>query len=167
MADPLSVIASTVSIADVCVRLAGYLRDVQKGSKGIKDEIEALLHEVEGFSAINTLVQSSFEELAPSSPESSPGSSPSRERPASRQSHSHILWGRVKLILGDSCKATKRLESLVQDIYGKTGPCVQGKFDALKKSHRKTSKNEELRECRDQLTKYQIQLQLLLEFINL
>lgn len=46
MADPFSIIAGTVSVADICIRVVKYLRDVQVAAATIEDDIAALIQEV-------------------------------------------------------------------------------------------------------------------------
>lgn len=155
MADPFSIVASTASIADICIRLVRYLKDVQKGAATIEDDIKGLIREVEALHAVSYAIEKTSKEH-PSSP------------PAySKDEHQEDLWKHVKRTLENCQTVTERLENIAKEIYGKSGPSVNSLRDAVVKSHRRRSKEAELRQCRDQLTTYQNGLQLLLASINL
>ncbi|KAF2477702.1 uncharacterized protein BDR25DRAFT_275038 [Lindgomyces ingoldianus] len=155
MADPFSIVASTASIADICIRLVRYLKDVKKGAATIEDDITSLVQEVEALDAISTSIQQTFKEH-PTSPTA-----------YGQRDKSEDLWMHIKRTLQD-CKAlAKKLETIVQNIYGKSGPTVSGFRDAVAKSHRRRGKEGDLRQCRDQLATFQNVLQILLAFINL
>jgi len=155
MADPLSIIASTASIADICVRLASYLRNVQKATETIEDDIAALIHEVEALDAITISVQKSFKDDIFTNAGS--------EDPE-KENH---LWKHVRQTLSNCKSTTEGLETIVVELYGKTGPAVTGFRDAVIKSHRRKNKEGDLRNCRDQLATYQNVLQILLASINM
>ncbi|ORY01656.1 tetratricopeptide repeat domain-containing protein [Clohesyomyces aquaticus] len=155
MADPFSIVASTASIVDICVRLVCYLKDVQKGVATIQADITSLVHEVEALEAISTSILQIFNGTPFATPEHG------------QHDLQEGLWNKVKRTLEDSEDLVAKLETIVKDIYGKNGQTVSGSRDALGKSHRRRSKESELRQCRDQLATFQNVLQILLAFINL
>lgn len=157
MGDPFSIIAGTVSIADVCFRIARYLKDVQAAAASVEEEIAALLHEVEALVTINQSIQKAFEvEISGSSKLS-----------LAKIEHVENLWKHTGKSLRDCQGIVEKLEILMKEIYGKTGPKVAGKIDGLSKQSRKRSKDAELRQFRDQLSTYQSGLQVLLTAISL
>ena len=52
MADPFSVVAGTLSIADICIRTGTYLRAVKRITKNADKEIESLESEINNFSSV-------------------------------------------------------------------------------------------------------------------
>jgi hypothetical protein len=56
MADPLSIIASTSGIIDVCVRITIYLRDVNAAAGKIDQDLAALRVEFTSLQAVNNAI---------------------------------------------------------------------------------------------------------------
>ena len=53
MADPFSILASGVGIADVAVRVIGYLKDVKAAAETVEDDIDSLISEVEALRVVH------------------------------------------------------------------------------------------------------------------
>ena len=53
MADPVSLVAAGVGIADVAFRLVKYLKDIKAAAKTIDEGIEGLINEVEGLQKVH------------------------------------------------------------------------------------------------------------------
>lgn len=152
--DPLSVIASSVSIADVCVRLVSYLRDVHKATKTVEHDIASLIHEIQALNVVNLSIKRAYNDLLPSASQS-------------QQDKGDDLWKLVARNVRDCEAVVAKLEVIAKEIYGKTGPAVTSIPDAVAKTLKRKSREGELRQCRDQLTTYQNVLQVILKFIDL
>jgi hypothetical protein len=155
MTDPVSIIASTASIVDICIRLVRYLRDVHQAAATIEDDIKLLIREVDALNAVSSSIRKSFETNSASPPLSA------------RTGNEQELWKHVGQNLEDCKGVAERLEGIVKEIYGKHGATVEGFRAAIVVSHRKRRKEGDLQQCRDQLVTYQNVLQILLQFINL
>lgn len=154
--DPLSVVASSLSIADICIRLVAYLRDVQKVTATIEDELTSLIREVEALNSITATIHGTFRnEHSTLAPYGTP-----------REKCDH-LWEHVGRTLHDCETVIRKLEDTVKDVHGKKGPAVSGFRDAVHKAQKRRSRDGELRQCRDQLATYQNGLQILLTCINM
>jgi hypothetical protein len=155
MMDPISIIASTASIVDVCVRLARYLRDVHQAAVTIEDDIKSLIREVDALKSVSSSIQKTFEFNRPS--------------PLSdaRNETNEELWKHVKQNLENCKDVAERLEDIVKEVYGQHGPKIDSFRGAVVASHRKRRKKSDMRQCRDQLVTYQNVLPILLQFINM
>jgi len=52
MADPFSIITSTVGLLDVCYRVGSYLGDVKNAAKTIEKDLEGLREEIAALHSI-------------------------------------------------------------------------------------------------------------------
>lgn len=155
MADPFSIIAGTAGITAICVRVVRYLRDIHTAKATIEDDIAALIHEIEALEAVNNSIHETFGDLL-----SAPSANPSLGNTAD-------LWKHTGRSVRNCQIVVERLEKLVKEIYGKTGPTVTNMRDGFGKTRRKLSKKDALRQCWDQLSTYQNALQVLLTTITL
>ncbi|KAF2197372.1 hypothetical protein GQ43DRAFT_484192 [Delitschia confertaspora ATCC 74209] len=155
MADPFSIVAGAASLVDICIRLTNYLRDVHKAAGTIGDDTDSLIHEVHALNTISSSIHQAFSAHLAANPWNGPS-----EKEAD-------LWKHVSQTLQDCQGVARRLEAIVKDIYGKTGPTVQSFRDAVVKAHRRRNKEGDLRQCRDQLTMYHSGLQILLGSISI
>lgn len=157
MADPFSIVAGTVGLVDVCIRVVKCLKEIHAATKKIQDDIGLLIKEIESLEAISNSIQKTFrKELDPKKSLSGYGVDITSE-----------LWKHTGRSLQDCKSVIGRLEVLVKEIYGKNGPTVTSKLDAIAKSRRKKSVDDDFKQCREQLTTYQGGLNILLTTINL
>ncbi|KAI9677285.1 MAG: hypothetical protein M1829_002627 [Trizodia sp. TS-e1964] len=170
MADPLSIIAGTVGICDVCWRVYQYLKDVREASSGIQGEIDALQRELSSLQNVNKALRAIY----PSDRTAPKYNILTRSRPDDKEEVS-LLWQDVAGIQ-EGCKtAVEDLERLLEDtfaplikgIVGAGQSKVTGKIDGLKKQLRRQSKTEELGQFRLRLANYQGRLQVLLTALNI
>ena len=157
MADPLSIIASTIGIVDVLFRLGKYLREVHQDIAHIGEDIRGLTNEVEALNSVITIVQGAFRG------ETDTNLSPSIVAEPDAIAN---LWSSVDRTLQSCLRGVLTLEGVVKEIFGKEGQTVSGKVDDLLKVHRKRSKADHIRQIRDQIATYQRNLQVLLATIN-
>ncbi|KAF2730158.1 TPR-like protein [Polyplosphaeria fusca] len=158
MADPFSIAAGTIGVADVLFKVGSAIHRVQTGSSTIDEDIEILQRDVEALTFTNSAIQDLWERNKTRLPGSS----------LAQSDNIDDLWQKVVTILVD-CKATaKQLEALVNDIAGETDPSKRpGKLQALKKTLRKETKLPGLREKRSRITDCQNSLQMLLSALIL
>jgi hypothetical protein len=156
MADPLSIVAGAVGIAEVCQRVTNYLKDVKAAAATVEDDINSFIHEVEALATVNQSIKKAFAVDIARSNALSP----------LKSTHLETLWQRTGKSIEDCQAIVSRLEDVVKQIFGKTGPKVIGKIDGLSKLSRKREKAAELRQIRDQLSTCQSSLQILLTGIN-
>lgn len=157
MADPFSIIAGTTGILDVCWRVGSYLGRVKSAASKIERDLAALSYEVNGLIAVNESIQVLW--------------NTNRDKPIDVLSPDakriEGLWQDISLALLGSRDVMGRLALLVEEVIGKDGIEVQGKRDGIKKALRKQSRDEEIREIRQQITSHQNGLQLTLSALNL
>lgn len=155
--DPFSITVGVVSLADVCLRLIKFLKDIPTAITTIQKEIEGLISEVESLRAVVVSIEESLRSYHENSIVASPLKAANLEN----------LWINCKRSL-DTCQGiATQLECLVQDIYGKSGSRVTGKLDALGKESRRRDKAAGVQQLHDKLSIEKQNLQILLTGINL
>lgn len=158
--DPLSIIAGTVGICDVCWRVFQYLKDVREASGTIQGEIEDLQRELNSLRNVNE----ALEKICAKD-----------QGPLDHKEDVQLLWYNVNEIRQGCKKAVEELGKLleekfgpmIQEITGKNGAKVTSRFDGLKKGLRRHSKNEDLVQFRHKLANFQSKLQVLLTALNM
>jgi hypothetical protein len=151
MAEPVSLIAAGVGIADVAVRIIAYLKDVKAAVETIEDDIEGLINEVHSLKVIHGQLEQEFLKNV--------------KKDALAQEE-NILWFNTGHTLKQIQKLTLKLEVSVRHIYGEN-PRVDGKRDGLLKQHRKRTKDGIISGLRDQVSGYQNTLQCWLTCISM
>lgn len=155
--DPLSIIAGTTGIADVCLRVVLFLKDIPSAVASVQQEIRILITEVENLRAVLDSVQKTLEGYMRSSAKVSLLKA-TNFKDLSSKFHTSI----------EACSdLATRLEELTKDIYGKSGSTVTGKLDGLRKEFRRRDKNTDLARIRMELLAEKHNLTLLLDGINL
>lgn len=155
--DPISVIAGTVGLLDVCWRVGSYLNSVKDAAKGIEADITALQKEVTSLIDVNE----SIKKLKELTDEADPLST------ISRSAGVEDLWEKV-IANTEGCKAeVLRLEERVRSIMGKNDSAKpSGKMDGIRKTLRRQATDPDLSRIRHSLSKYQMSLQTLLSALN-
>lgn len=158
MMDPFSIVAGTFGVADVCIRLVRYLRNVSAAAANVQQEIDSLINEVGSLETTVTSVAETFEnETNKSTKPLSPLKADNIER----------LWKETKRSL-DACRHTAlQLDQVVRDIYGDSGSKVTGKLDSWTKESRRRNKATDLQRIREKLSTEKHNLQILLTGISL
>ena len=135
MAEPISLAASIIGIADVCFRLVSYLRDAKASAKTIQTDIDALISEVQ------TLMQLHGDAAEVFRRHSQTGSVTS--------TYERVLWHHTLKALDAGQDFARRLEECARGIFGKN-PKVRRKRDASIKQDRKRQRLARLSELRSQ-----------------
>ncbi|KAL9109661.1 MAG: hypothetical protein Q9227_005699 [Pyrenula ochraceoflavens] len=154
MADPLSIIAGTVGIIDVCVRLVEFLHDVKKSVANVNAEIQALLDEVESLKGINESIASSYSDWRQTA-----------KGPPATAARIESYWKKLDVSLQGCTKIISKLEAVLRDIHRGSGSKTTSALETFSKEKRRRSKNDDLRRLRDQLASYQRGLHILLQMI--
>jgi hypothetical protein len=151
MADPVSLVAAGVGIADVAFRLVKYLKDIKAAAKTIDEGIEGLINEVEGLQKVHGHLEKEYLKSVTN---------------VEMGDDERSLWTSTGQTLKNGQKLTEKLEASVKSIYG-DHRLATGRFDSLDKSRRKKSKDSMISGLRDQINTYQGALQMLLGFISI
>jgi hypothetical protein len=151
MADPVSLVAAGVGIADIVVRLVRYLKNVKAIAKTIDDDIEGLINEIEGLQRVHGHLEKEYLKSVTN---------------AKMGDEERRLWTSTGQTLKNGQKLTERLEISVRSIYGEDTQ-VAGKMDAWNKARRKKNKESMISGLRDQINTYHGALQMLLGFISM
>ncbi|KAL1798238.1 hypothetical protein ACET3X_002275 [Alternaria dauci] len=151
MADPVSLVAAGVGIADVAFRLVKYLKDVKAAAKTIDEDIEGLINEVEGLQKVHGHLEKEYLKSVTN---------------AETGDDERSLWTSVGQTLKNGQKLTEKLEASVKSIYG-DHRLMTGRLDSWDKSRRKKSKDGMISGLRDQINTYQGALQMLIGFISM
>ena len=157
MADPLSIIAGTTGIIDVCVRLVNYLRDVNSAAGKIEQDLIALQAEFVSLQAVNNAIHDTWLENHKTLDPKTLADHPLVEK----------QWQDLKHALGGCNSTILRLGTLIEETVGKEGLPVSSKLDGIKKVLRKQSKDKEILEIRQQVMCHRDNLQVLLQALNL
>lgn len=157
MADPLSIIASTASIIDICVRLVSYLGEVNAAAGKIEQDLSALVEEFVALKAVNNSIRDTWlDHCNPVNPKA-PAEEPLLE----------TRWQDLDQALRGCSNSMKRLGALIDEVVGNDGHSVTSKLDGIKKVLRKMSKDKAIHEIRQQVMSHRNNLQLLLLALNL
>jgi hypothetical protein len=158
MADPFSILVNVAGVADVLVRIGAYLKAIASDAKIIDDYIQDLTKELETLKSVITSVQDTFK--AQMDIFRSPTDTPESDSETN-------LWRRVGETMTSCLRGVHTCETVVKAICGSGSSNLPHALDRLAKAHRKMSKAETIRQCRDQLATYHRNLQVLLTAINL
>lgn len=154
MADPFSVVASTISIADVGIRLATFLVQVKRGSDAIDEDLDRLIREIESFNTTSKLIRESFETDIPGGSDAT-----------SKDEEARIgLWRATGNALQDCRRTFSELDALISKVVGDGGSST---FDKLRRYLRRQSKHDELLQLLRRLNRTHELLQILLIAINM
>ncbi|KAF1944968.1 tetratricopeptide repeat domain-containing protein [Clathrospora elynae] len=151
MADPVSLIAAGVGIADVAFRLIIYLKDVKVATETIDDEISGLINEVEDLMVVHGQLEQDYLKYV---------------NDEALGEEEKMLWFNTGKTLKNGQKLCQKLEGSVKKIYG-DNRAVTGKRDGLIKQHRKRVKDPIISGLRDQIGTYHGALQIWLSCITM
>ena len=154
MADPFSIISSTISIVDVCVRLGTFIVQVKQGSDTIDDELDELIGEINSLKIVSNLIIESFERSIPGD---CGASSKDEEATAG-------LWRATGSALKECQRTLDELESLVKKVVGDGESST---IEKLRRYFRKLSKENDLLQLWQRLNRGHQLLQILLTAIDM
>ena len=154
MADPFSIVAGTVGVADVCFRLIKFLKQANAGLRVVDQELEHLSEELVSLRSVNDLVKRSYTEgfTTKTDPD-----------------HQQILgshWRSTQNTLAGCQRIVEQIEALLKEVAN-TGSGKHIKFDQLRKWLKQQSREEAFSTLREKLKAHQLALQLSLSAVTM
>lgn len=160
MADPFSAAAGALSVGDVCVRVGRYLKDVQRKTKNVAAEIQALEIEVETFkNAYRALADLCATGAAPSQPES--------HAPRGIEDPCSLLWSRASALVTEGHDLIQRLNGLLVEVLGSGSSPKFQKIEDVRRAIRMSSRGSEYERLHKRFNQINLELGTMLAAINL
>lgn len=145
MADPLTIVASTVSLIDVCVRVSSYLSSVRKATKTIERDLESLEEAIHAVHGVNSLIRDFQQKTPKCIPTTSLDQLPELDN----------LWQSMDENARGCTKVLEELEAEVRQIIGKNGQTKPtGKLDGIRKTMRMQSSDPRLQNFHQSLSRF-------------
>ena len=154
MADPFSIIVGTAGLADVCIRLAKFLKQAKDGFQNIDKDLEDLSKEITALSTVSDLIKRTFEaDLA---------------RTTTSNDDQIIVdhWQATGAILAGCQDIVEKLAVLITTILG-TGGSKFVKFNSLRKYLKQQAKDDEFIALHHKLNAHHNALQTSLAAVNM
>ncbi|KAA6413838.1 MAG: hypothetical protein FRX48_02200 [Lasallia pustulata] len=169
--DPFSIIVSTASIVDICVRLVTFLQDFHEAAAKVEAGISALQQELEAIIAVNISIRTLFKEELEKAKSKQEQQKGSPRVPPDDSYPVQNLWRDIGRNLKGCEAVVERLEKLVEEIVGKERAAKESskivqKLEGFRKLKRKDSRESDIRQLREQLTTFQRALQMLMTAIT-
>ncbi|KAL3475349.1 hypothetical protein BJX99DRAFT_247569 [Aspergillus californicus] len=155
--DPLSATAGAIGIVDICFRLIKFLKDLPATIAAVQAEIDTWITEIESLQTTAVEIDEALESHNTKSSKESRSSAYRSER----------LRHKCKQQVEKFEDIAKRLQTLVQEIHGSSGPRVTGSLDGLGKEKRRRGKLAGLQRLRTELSAEKQNLQILLSCFNM
>lgn len=152
MADPFSIATGAASLVDICMRTAKGLRQLHLDAGKIDSQLALLADEVEGLKNLCDTIRSGLEDNGIVDEED-----PKQARDPRVQ---------MKRTLGAAQETVEKLDSIVRKISGPSTFPTLKKVDSYQKAVRKMFQENEMQNCRVQLTTYQRTLHLFLTILT-
>ena len=154
MADPFSIVAGTAGLADVCVRLARFIKQANAGFRSVDQELEDVFQEIESLRSINDLVKRSYVDGF---------------QAKSNHDQQHILethWRATQNTLSSCQRIVEQIEVLFKEIV-EAGSGKHIRLDQLRKWLKQQSKEEVFSNLREKLKAHQMALQISLSAVSM
>ncbi|KUJ19971.1 uncharacterized protein LY89DRAFT_705802 [Mollisia scopiformis] len=152
--DPFSIIAGTAGLADVCLRLAIFLKHAHDGFRVVDQELEELSEEITSLRALNDLAERTYKE------ESVVGIDPDQQDVLSTN------WRATQNTLASCQGIVERIEAILREILH-SGNGKHVKLDQVRKWLKQRSKERGLNTLREKLQAHQIALQVSLSAVSI
>lgn len=153
MADPFSIVAGTIGIVDICIRLAKSIRKLQKDISGIEDELDAIIQDTDGLREICAIVETTYTTRS----RNPPSESAEQEKVATN------LWVHLGKTLRNCLGVLNKLDEIVGVVYGNSTGSTAGRVGMIM---RKKKYEREFHDCRLQMATFQNALHLVLTTIT-
>ncbi|MCJ1283415.1 hypothetical protein MMC26_002744 [Xylographa opegraphella] len=154
MADPFSIIAGTVGLADVCIRFVLFLRQAKDGFHKVDEDLEDLAKEVTALRSVSNLIKRSFEVHLAGIAD------------VNDQEIVSNHWQATQSTLAGCHDIINRLKDLITKVVG-SGGSKHVKTEALRKYLRQQSKDDDFIKLRQKLNAHQTALQTNLAAVNI
>lgn len=143
MADPFSIIAGTVGVVDVAVKVVKFINKTKKGADTVDGDLQELVAEIESLRNTSAVVRDAFEK------DLKDGNT-KRDGPTAR------TWSAVSTALIDCNAALTDMDVTLARMKGDDGSST---FDRLKRHRRKLAQDEEFMQLYRKLDKGHHRLQ--------
>jgi hypothetical protein len=153
MAEPFSIIAGSAGLADVCIRLANFIKQARDRFQKVDEDLEHLSKEIEALYSVNNLVKYSFE------------ANPATTKHFGDQQILFDHWKTTRITLASCQELIEKMNDLVISVWGNGSP-KHVKLNSQRKYLKLQSKEDEFTELRRKLNAHQIALQTSLAAIN-
>lgn len=153
MGDPFSIIAGSVGLADVCIRLAGFLKQARDGFQKVDKDLDDLSQEITALRSVSDLIKRSFE------------IDQAGARDPNEQQIIESHWQATRATLAGCQIHVEKLNALISEVLGKEKR-KHAKFKNLRKFLKQQSKEGEFIELKQKLRTYLIALQTSLAAVN-
>ncbi|PQE27270.1 tetratricopeptide repeat domain-containing protein [Rutstroemia sp. NJR-2017a WRK4] len=158
MADPFSILAGAAGLADVCIRLAKFLKDAKDGFRLVDQELEDLAKEIASLQSVNESINELLKRSYPQG--STARTNPHPEKIRSKN------WRATNTTLASCQLIVERIEAILKDVVS-AGSGKHIKRDQVRKWLKQQSRKEELNTLREKLKAHQVTLQLSLSAIGM
>lgn len=160
MADPFSIVAGTIGLADVCSRSSRIIKNlyqIRQDVGTIDEDLETLIQGVDDLRAICETVRATFGTRPDDATHEFSKVSEATER----------VWQDLERTLQSCHGVILKLDKIVLEICGPPRTFGSGKLDAFQKYLRKRFRDSNLRRYQKQLATYQNALHLVLTIFTL
>ncbi|KAK5635715.1 hypothetical protein RRF57_011427 [Xylaria bambusicola] len=162
MADIFSLVSATAGLLDITVRLVKYARELKRNGATIQKDLDSLIEEAgileQVCNAVNHTYRRSVSRLQKEEQEEN---SYGQSIDATQD-----LWQDLARMVSHCRLIVQRIYDILGDIGQPPPKSLPKRVDNLVRVHRKRSKEEDLRQCRSELSLYQGSMQLVLAIIN-
>lgn len=156
MAYPFSIVADTISLADVCFRVGVELRQLIRDIGSIGKELDSFAKEVSELGSLCKTIRTTFD-----------GKSEDGLPECSRFEQTLDLRKHLEQALSNCHGVLNKVDEMIRRIRGAPAETPLGNVDSVKAMLRKRLRESDVHSWRVQLTTYQRALQLVLTAITL
>ncbi|OBT63866.1 hypothetical protein VE03_06633 [Pseudogymnoascus sp. 23342-1-I1] len=157
MADPFSILAGAAGLADVCIRLAKFLKDANDGFRVVDQDLEDLFNEIASLQSVNESIGELVKGSHPKG--STAGTSPHVRKILDTN------WNATNNTLSGCRLIVERIEVILKDVAS-AGSGKHVKRDQIRKWLKQQSREGELSSLREKLKAHQLALQLSLSAVG-
>lgn len=151
MADPFSIIAGTVGVVDVAVRVVRFIDKTKKGADSVDGDLQNLVAEIQSLKHTSEVIHNAFEKDM-------------EEGKTTQDSPAAGTWLAASNALTDCNSALTGMDRALIRMMGESG---SSKFDRVKRHFRRLAQDPEFGHLRQRLDKGHHRLQTLLLTLNM
>jgi hypothetical protein len=151
MADPFSIIAGTIGVVDVAVRLIRFIDKTKKGADSVDGDLQDLVTEIENLKYTSEVIHDAFEKDM-------------KEGNTTKDNPTAGTWLAASNALADCNVALSGMDNALVKMMGENG---SSRFDRLRRHFRRLAQDEEFGHLRQRLDKGHHRLQTLLLTLNM
>lgn len=153
MTDPFSIVVGAASLADICLRLAKFIKHAKSGFQKVDEDLEDLSKEITALSSVSGLIKRSFE------------ADTAKVFDRGDQEIVNDLWQTTRTTLTGCQDLVEKLNALIIQVLG-NGSSKHAKSHSLRKYLRQQSKEGSFIELRQKLNAHQTALQTSVAAVN-